>query len=239
MGKGVALSRRLQALAQLVTPGSRVCDVGCDHGYLSIYLVQKGISPSVIAMDVRKGPLSGCREHVREYGLEEYIDIRLSDGLAGLLPGEADTVVCAGMGGRLMKNILLNGQEKAQGLKELVLQPQSELRLFREFLRSQGYCTVAENMIEEDSKFYPMMKVVWTGAGGSAAEDASDRTVLFDRFGEKLLADRNPALKRFLEYRRRLLLEIRKNVTSGNARERLSELDRELADVERALDDYF
>lgn len=234
----VVLSGRLRALAELVSFGSKVCDVGCDHGYLSIYLVQKGISPSVIAMDVRKGPLSMCREHVREYGLEAYIDTRLSDGLDGLSAGEADAVVCAGMGGRLMKNILLQGREKARGLKELILQPQSELRMFREFLRSQGYCTIAENMIEEDGKFYPMMKVAWAGCGDAAAE-MPDEIALFDRFGEKLLISGNPVLKRFLEYRRGVLTGIRESAAAGGAQVRLQEIDSELADVERALGAYF
>ena len=105
MRKEVEISARLKALADMVTPGNRVCDVGCDHGYLSIYLVQKKISPRVIAMDVRTGPLSRCTEHVMQYGLEQYIEQRLSDGLEALAPGEADTVVCAGMGGRLIPAI--------------------------------------------------------------------------------------------------------------------------------------
>ena len=181
MRKEVELSARLKALADMVTPGNRVCDVGCDHGYLSIYLVQKKISPRVIAMDVRTGPLSRCTEHVMQYGLEQYIEQRLSDGLEALAPGEADTVVCAGMGGRLMQAILTRQQETAKSLKELILQPQSEVMAFREFLRSQGYRTVEENMIEEEGKFYPMMKVV-PGETPIPCENP-----LYDRFGELLL----------------------------------------------------
>mgnify|MGYP003307991978 CR=1 FL=1 len=90
MKREVVLSERLRSLADLVTCGNRVCDVGCDHGFLSIFLVQKKISPSVIAMDVRSGPLSRCEEHVREHELEAYIETRLSDGLDQLKIGEAD-----------------------------------------------------------------------------------------------------------------------------------------------------
>ena len=104
--KRVSLSKRLQMLADFVTPGNRLVDVGCDHGFLSIYLVQNKICPSALAMDVRKGPLAAAREHIKDYGLEDYIKVRLSDGLLCFQEGEADTMVCAGMGGRLMEKIL-------------------------------------------------------------------------------------------------------------------------------------
>ena len=228
MRKEVELSARLKALADMVTPGNRVCDVGCDHGYLSIYLVQKKISPRVIAMDVRTGPLSRCTEHVMQYGLEQYIEQRLSDGLEALAPGEADTVVCAGMGGRLMQAILTRQQETAKSLKELILQPQSEVMAFREFLRSQGYRTVEENMIEEEGKFYPMMKVV-PGETPIPCENP-----LYDRFGEILLKEANPVLLCFLEYRKCVLMTIRKSACG--AEERVRDIDRELADIDSAFD---
>ena len=72
------LSLRLSAIADLVTEGNRLVDVGCDHGYLPVYLIQQKKIPSAIAMDVRKGPLSRAQEHIRQYGLEEYIQTRLS-----------------------------------------------------------------------------------------------------------------------------------------------------------------
>ena len=230
----------------MVTPGNRVCDVGCDHGFLSIYLVQQGISPGVIAMDVRSGPLSRCAEHVAQYGLEEYIDMRLSDGLTALQPGEADTMICAGMGGRLMQKILTEGREVAAGFKELILQPQSELMAFREFLRKQGYRTVEENMIEEEGKYYPMMRVV------PERQEASDGSPevgdsLYDRFGRLLLAGQNPVLYDYLIYRSKVLESIRKNImmekkeeqtVSSNAGERLKEIEKELQDIDSAFAFY-
>ena len=94
--KSVELSARMQALTRLVTSGMVVCDVGCDHGFVSIYLVQKGISDSVIAMDVGSGPLSHAREHIEEYGLESKIETRLSDGLQKLEIGEAECMISNG-----------------------------------------------------------------------------------------------------------------------------------------------
>lgn len=241
MRKEVELSARLKALADMVTPGNRVCDVGCDHGFLSIYLVQKGISPGVIAMDVRSGPLSRCVEHVALYGLDEYIETRLSDGLTALKAKEADTMICAGMGGRLMQKILTEGRDIACGLKELILQPQSEVKAFREFLRSQGYQTVEENMIEEEGKYYPMMKVI--PVKGRKAVSSADS--LYDRYGRFLLTEQNMVLYDFLIYRSKMLKNIRNSILSekreektSNTKERLAEIETELQDIERAFAFY-
>ena len=88
----IELSKRLQAVANLVSPGMRLVDVGTDHAYIPIYLTEKGKIPSAIAMDINKGPLERAEEHIKAHGLEGRIQIRLSDGLAKLQAGEA---VCA------------------------------------------------------------------------------------------------------------------------------------------------
>ena len=154
------LSLRLSAIADMVTEGNRLVDVGCDHGYLPVYLIQEKKIPSAIAMDVRKGPLSRAEEHIRQYGLEEYIEPRLSDGLESLKTGEGDTLVIAGMGGPLMERILTDGKSVRDSFSELILQPQSDIPHFRRFIQSEGWEIVEENMVEEDGKFYPMMRVV-------------------------------------------------------------------------------
>lgn len=197
MREQVELSARMRALTELVTPGNRVCDVGCDHGWVSVYLVQQGISPRVLAMDVRKGPLSRAQKHIRQRGLEAYIETRLSDGVAAMKAGEADTVLCAGMGGRLMQRILEEGREKLASVRELILQPQSELRAFRAYLRRAGYVTTAEDMVYEDGKYYPMMKAV-PAVGERETSLESEEQVLWDCFGEILLARRHPVLKQYL-----------------------------------------
>ena len=127
----VVLSERLRAVASMVAPGVRVCDVGCDHGFVSIWLVECRISPCVLAMDVREGPLGAARKHVTERGLQSRIETRLSDGLHNYKIGEADSLICAGMGGRLMMRILGEEKAKTDSFRELILQPQSELMEFR------------------------------------------------------------------------------------------------------------
>jgi len=236
MEKEIMLSDRLTALVDMVTPGMRVCDVGCDHGFLAVYLVQKKISPYVIAMDLRTGPLSRAAAHIRDFGLDNYIETRISDGLTALHMGEAQSVICAGMGGRLMQRILEEGHDKAAGMKELILQPQSELAKFRIFLRDKGYQVVAENMIEEDGKFYPIMKVVH-GEEGVYSHDP-----LFDRFGMLLLTGQHPVLKRFLAVREENLLGILEQLagnTGEQAEFRRKEIEEELSAVKKAADFFF
>lgn len=243
-------------LACMVTPGSRAADVGCDHAFLSIYLVREGISPGVIAMDVRRGPLSAAKEHIEAEDLSEYIETRMSDGLRELLPGEVDTVICAGMGGRLMERILAESLEKALELRELILQPQSELKEFREFLRKAGFAVTDEDMVREDGKYYFAMRAVPKG-GEVAAEQthpadnareeqalyvkqmpSSDQVRLFDKFGEKLLIKKHPVLKQYLQQQEKMLEQLReslKNQDTERADLRLGEVQSELDDVRRGL----
>ena len=89
----IRLSARMEAVAALCEKGSCGADVGCDHAYVSIYLVQNGIFDRMLAMDLRKGPLSAAEEHIRDEGLDAKIECRLSDGLCELRAGEADSVI--------------------------------------------------------------------------------------------------------------------------------------------------
>lgn len=223
--KEVKLSARLQALVNMVSSGNIVCDIGCDHGWVSIYLVQQGIATKVLAMDVRKGPLERAKEHIAQYELEAYIETRLSDGLQDLRVGEAEAMVCAGMGGPLMMKILTEGREKAKAMKELILQPQSELAMFRRFLREEGYRIVAEDMVLEDGKFYPMMKVVPTEEVIPVNEEKQD---LYDAYGELLLKQKHPVLKMFLLKGKEHVQGLLKHLQEQNtAVERMGELQKE------------
>ena len=242
----MALSGRLRMLADMVTPGSRLVDVGCDHGFLSIYLVQEGACPTALAMDVREGPLAAARRHVEAYRLGDYITLRLSDGLAAYRAGEAEALVCAGMGGRLMERILREGMDLAWGMREVILQPQSEIPQFRAFLREAGFGIVQEDAIREDGKYYFAMKAR-PGAGdsgqmpvGCGGEDAGT-SELYDLFGEHLLKSRHPVLFAYLRQRRSYLGRLGADLeAAGSARAggRLEEVRRELAQIEEAFCRY-
>lgn len=229
----VVLSARMQAVADMVTKGSRVCDVGCDHGYVSIYLVQNQISPSVLAMDINKGPLLRAEEHVADTGLTKYITLRLSDGLAAYEKGEADTLICAGMGGRLMQRIIAQYPSKTKDFKELILQPQSEISHFRSFLRNEGYSIVWEDMILEEDKFYPIIRAVRSGE-----DDLPYDREICDRFGPVLLCRKHPVLYEFLKREWKNNLKIKERLVKGGessrAGERMEELDGEMLYIKKA-----
>lgn len=164
------LSQRLSSVASMVTAGNCLADVGTDHGYVPIYLYERNVIPRAIAMDVNKGPLERAALHIAESGMKETIETRLSDGLAALKPGEADSVVIAGMGGPLIIRILSAYPEVTASLKELVLQPQSEISEVRIWLYEHGYEIIEEHMVFEDGKYYPMFKAVKNPQAGKLTD---------------------------------------------------------------------
>ena len=130
--------------------------------------------------------------------LEDYIEIRLSDGVDQLQVGEVDSILIAGMGGDLVINIISNGMEVCRNAKELILQPQSELERVRQFLREHKFKIIDEDMIIEEGKYYPMMKVVPVDEDhvwGALPEDAIRPC---DMYGPILLKNGNPALRKYL-----------------------------------------
>lgn len=253
----VVLSERLRAVVGMVTMGNAVCDVGCDHGFVPIYLVQQGISPRVVAMDLREGPLCAAREHVAAYGLERQIAIRLSDGLHNFEKYEAETLICAGMGGGLMMRILAEDREKTDSFHELILQPQSEIEKFRRFLRESGYRILDEEMVEEDGKFYQAIRAagVWNGkcgkevrtagapdgTGGYAAGENGELCKLKDRYGPVLLQKKAPVFLAFLEREAAIYEEIllnlhKQGLTDEKRKARFEQVKELLTDNRRARD---
>ena len=260
----ISLSERLLMSAKMVTKGSRVADVGCDHAHTGIWLIKNDIASKVIAMDVRKGPLEKARENIKLYGLDGIIETRLSDGLEKLSVGEADSIVIAGMGGTLTVEILKNGIEKAAAARELILQPQSDIGMVRRFLRENGFVITQEKMCKEDGKYYNSMRAVRDHFSESLIQatpikklpdkrpsDKADSEMsqgnakifqaVYDEFGEILLKSQNPVLKELL-----LVLQRKneRNLKSIEASEnevamlRKSELEQERKIIEEALGHY-
>lgn len=161
MNNIINISERLKCVAGLVNKGARVADIGTDHAYLPIYLVQNEISNKVYACDVRKEPLRRAKLHIDEYGLSDKITTQLCDGLKGINKGDVDTVTICGMGGKLMKNILKAGIDKLGNNTQLVLSAQSELRDFRKYLLETGIDIKSEHMLLEDGKYYFIFDCVY------------------------------------------------------------------------------
>ena len=228
------LSKRLYAVAGLVTEGASVADIGTDHGYVPIYLVERGIASKVIAMDVNQGPLNRARMHIVGHGLGDRIETRLSDGLARICPGEVDTVIVSGMGGPLTIRILQEGKEVAEQLNALILQPQSEICRVRRFLTENGYRIEQEDMVLEDGKYYPVMRVVH-----GTKEPYEEWEYLY---GKRLLEARHPVLleflKRELHIKESILEQLAGRSGSESARERAEEICREREWIQKALAQY-
>ena len=228
------LSKRMQAVADLVTPGQRVADVGCDHAYVSIYLVEQQIASGCLAMDVNKGPLERAKANIREHGLEGKIETRLGSGLEPAHPGEVDAVLMAGMGGILMRDLLETSKEVSHSLKEWVLQPQSDIDLVRSYIRESGFHIVAENMVEEDGKYYPMFRAV---PGQEEMDQEMEQwQQVFDLYGKLLLTEKHPILKEFLEQGKEHYAAIlRQMESSGHRGEKWEQIQQAAEKVRLAL----
>ena len=135
----IPLSKRLEVVCGFVAPGDRVADIGCDHGYLSIYLLKNNIASSVIASDINEAPLKSAMHNADKFGVRDKMAFYLCDGVKKL-PRDFDTLVCAGMGGDTIVSIL----DSAFWLKDekyrLLLQCQSKTPMLRKYLRSSGRC---------------------------------------------------------------------------------------------------
>ncbi len=177
------LSRRLEALIRLVPEGSAVLDVGCDHAYVPIALVERGISPCAVASDVRPGPLQAAREHILEAGLSEKIRTCLADGVpedlsAGSFPpaggtvsrtqSEAEdaafplTLITAGMGGLMIRDILRNMTQPPGFFSYILISPQRDADAARYALAALCYRIIDEKMVKEDGKYYPLILSKYT-----------------------------------------------------------------------------
>lgn len=227
------LSNRLKAIAGMVTKGNVVCDVGTDHAYLAIYLIENGISPHVIAMDVAKGPLLKAQRNISAHGLCGAVETRLSDGVDKLLAGEAQSVIMAGMGGILICQLLSRGEAVLSFVDELILSPHTDVELVRRYLTRHGYCISREKMLVEEGKYYIILHCVQ-----KEAEELSDCGY---RYGTYLLERKDPVLCAYLqtEYRKlQTLYEKLGSVCTERAAGRRKELLEEIECVKEGLGYY-
>ncbi len=227
------LSRRLQTIADMIPRGKTVVDVGCDHGYLPIYLLKNHWIPGAVAVDVRSGPLERARRNIEAFGLEDYIETRLSDGLEAVAPGEGQVLVIAGMGGPLMEKILERESDTADAFPLWILQPQSDIPHFRRFLEAKGRRIIEERIVFEDGKYYSMM----------AAEPGNPfyRHGIEYLYGGLLLERRDPVLHQFLLKEKQQITEILVQLESAGTRtaaNRKKELEKEKEQLMAALQYY-
>ena len=148
------LTPRLKKIADLIPQGSIIADIGTDHAYLPAYCILNGICPKAFAMDVNEGPLKSAEHTVKSNGIAHKIELRLSDGIEKLKPGEADVIVIAGMGGLLIESILKAHPEVLKSGTILILQPMLAQKELREYLYSSGNGIENEYLAVEGDKVY-------------------------------------------------------------------------------------
>lgn len=157
------LSKRLLTIASLVPSGARVCDVGADHGYLSIYIAKHKNPISIITTDINEKPLSHAKINIEKESIKN-IDLRLCDGLDGISLNESDTFIIAGMGGEVISGIIERGIEKVKNSTiSLILQPTTSPEFLRQFLYQNGFEIKKEIPVYDNNKLYSVMKVCFTG----------------------------------------------------------------------------
>ena len=178
------ISKRLEMVASFVPQGAVILDVGSDHAYLPIELVERGQIETAIAGEVVEGPYQSAVKNVESHGLKEKIQVRLANGLAAFEEEDQVTVITiAGMGGRLIATILEEGLDKLSNIQRLILQPNNREDDLRIWLQDNGFQIVAESILEEAGKFYEIL-VVEAGKMELSASDV--------RFGPFLSKEVSP-----------------------------------------------
>ena len=193
MEKQFQLPKRLETIIERMPASGCIADIGCDHAYVAIEAVRRGKAARALACDVRKGPLQQAAEHILCAGLAGKIETRLSDGLEKVAPGEADSVIIAGMGGPLMERIL---QGRLADFGHFVLSPQSEIPHFRRFLLAEGMQIDEETMLIDEGKYYVIFNVSQRADASSDPMYVTEEDFLY---GGPLLRRLDPVLKSFLE----------------------------------------
>ena len=145
-------------MADMVGVNCRLADIGTDHGYLPVWLLQLGKITYAIASDINAEPLNHARQSAREYGVSG-IDFRLCGGLEAIAPTEVDTIVIAGMGGETIIHILEQATWSKDGKHTLLLQPMTKTELLRDWLADHGYRFIKERLVWDKDYLYPVMQV--------------------------------------------------------------------------------
>ena len=192
------ISKRLLCCAELVPPCGTVADVGTDHGYLGIYLLQAGRCGRVIAADLREKPLASARANAALFSVADRMEFCLSDGLHNVKPASFDTLVLAGMGGDLITRILAEAPWLDGGLCTLILQPQSAANDLRRWLGERGWSIDRERLVR-DGRFLYAVLAVRPGQGRALTPGEQYVSPALRREGDPLYPEYLARIRRALE----------------------------------------
>ncbi|MCB2359787.1 tRNA (adenine(22)-N(1))-methyltransferase [Clostridium estertheticum] len=188
------LSIRLKCIVSMIEKCDSVIDVGTDHGYVPIYLVQKGITKKAIASDINRGPVEKAKKNITRNNAANEISCRLGSGLSTVKEGEVQVAIIAGMGGNLIRDILETDLGIVKKLKYMVLQPVQNAEVLREYLYKTGYEFIDEEICYDDGKFYEIIKVRY---------DSKPKVLdnIYYEISKILLDKKHLVMKEFIEYK--------------------------------------
>ena len=188
----IKLSNRLQTIASFVSQGSKVADIGTDHGYIPVWLAQNEIALQITAADINKGPLEHAQKTAAEYGVSDQISFRLCGGLAFPDSIENDTIIIAGMGGELIASILEAAPWTKKNTK-LILQPNTKIQDLVDWLTHNGYSIQHTQLVKEAGKYYQILVVI----GGETAHIPNEANrLVHDLYFER----KDPLLSEYLTH---------------------------------------
>lgn len=186
------ISERLKAVAGMVTKGKKVADIGTDHGYVPIYLVENSICSKVYAMDINEGPLKIADKNIAIHGLSDKIETIQSNGMEKLKDNMVDGAIISGMGGDLIVDILSRGKN-IKGINELVLSPHRRVDLVRKYLLENNWEIIDEKMLIDSGKYYTIIKALKNDKKLHMYSDVELK------YGKMLLDNKDLVLKGYLE----------------------------------------
>ena len=209
------LTDRLLKIASLVDNGKRIADIGTDHGYIPVYLLNQNKIQYAILGDVNKGPLENARKEVTRNKLQDKVDLRLGSGIEVLKENEVDEIIIAGMGGMLINNLLKANEKVAHTTEKLILQPMQAPEELRMFLYQNGYKILDEHLVREEHRLYEIIVCKYEGL------EPQEIDPIYYEIGLKLIQNNDPLLNDFIENKIRINQNVLKKLEGkeGQGRE--------------------
>ncbi len=228
MARIMKLSERLKGIANMVGQAQTAADIGTDHAFIPIHLIQNEICSRCIASDIRKGPVEKARRNIRLYGVQDRIEVRMGPGLITLEPGEADTIIISGMGGLLILDILMQGSDTARRARKIILQPMTHHAELRKWLLENGYRIDDEDLVEEGERIYLILEAR-ACSGDNKEAIPIDRKYIF--FGKALFDKKHHLLGKYIISSINELESIRRKLEgqgTSRSRKRLDEVSEKI-----------
>ncbi|WP_416175940.1 tRNA (adenine(22)-N(1))-methyltransferase [Clostridium sp.] len=188
------LSIRLKSICNMVDKCHCIADIGTDHGYIPVYLVENGICNKAIASDINEGPINKAKINIESKGLEHKIDCRLGNGLNTIVKGEADEVIIAGMGGNLIRDIINENMDILKTSKSFILQPVQNAEVLRKYIYDMGFNIIDEDLCIDENIFYEIIKIEYN------SHIVKLEPILYE-VSDRLLKKRHPLIVEFMKHK--------------------------------------